>query len=92
MSDERAAGLDAAVELVRKFCNWGDDVEGAMTALQHADVMVIGMALMMLAQPVTHALRCRRCGLETEHCLDPADLFRPRLHLVSDEAGDADTG
>jgi hypothetical protein len=90
VSDEMAADLEAAVELVRKFCNWGEDVESAMAALAHADLMVTGMAIMMLASPVTHALRCRRCGLETEHCFDPADFFRPRLQLVrGQDAGDA---
>jgi hypothetical protein len=92
VSDEVTADLEAAVELVRKFSNWGDDVEAAMAALAHADLMVTGMALMMLASPVMHTLRCRRCGLETEHCLDPADIFRPRLHLVSDDADDVGTG
>jgi hypothetical protein len=44
----------------------------------------------MLASPTMHTLRCQRCGLETEHTLDPADLFRPRLRLVP--ACDADEG
>jgi hypothetical protein len=85
-----AADLEAAVELVRRFCNWGDDVEAAMAALARADQMVTGMAMMMLASPTMHTLRCQRCGLETEHTLDPADLFRPRLRLVP--ACDADEG
>ena len=90
MSDERAAGLEAAVELVRTFCNWGDDVEAAMAALAHADLMVTGMAMMMLASPTMQTLRCRRCGLEAEHCFDPADFFRPRLQLVPRrDAGDS---
>lgn len=85
-------GLDAAVELVRRFCNWGDDVESAMSALAHADLMVTGMALMMLASPTTHTLRCQRCGLETEHCFDPADSFRPRLQLVPRQDADDAAG
>jgi len=61
-----------------------------MATLSHADLMVTGMALMMLASPMMQTLRCRRCGLETEHCFDPADFFRPRLQLVPDQdAGDA---
>jgi hypothetical protein len=84
--------LEAAVELARKFCNWGDDVEAAMAALARADLMVTGMAMMMLASPMMHTLRCRRCGLETEHCFDPADSFRPRLYLVPGQDAGAGTG
>ena len=91
MSDERSADLQAAAELARKFCD-PDDVEAAMAALAHADLMVTGMAMMMLASPVMHTLHCLRCGLEAEHCCDPADFFRPRLQLVASEASDAGTG
>jgi hypothetical protein len=92
VSDARVADLEAAVELVRKFCNWGDDVEAAMAALAHADLMVTGMAMMMLASPMMHTLRCRRCGLETEHRCDPADSFRPRLYLVPGQEAGEGTG
>jgi hypothetical protein len=92
VSDKAPADLEAAVELVRRFCDWNDDVHAAMAALEHADLIVTGMALMMLASPVTHTVRCQRCGQETEHCFEPADLFRPRLHLVPAQGADAGTG
>jgi hypothetical protein len=92
VSDEAAADLAAAVELVRRFCDWGEDVEAAMTSLAGADLMVTAMALMLLASPSMHTLRCRRCGLETEHRFDPADIFRPSLELVPDLDGDVGSG
>jgi hypothetical protein len=92
VSDEGTAGSEAAVELIRRFCNRDNDVEAAMAALAHADLMVTGMALMMLVSPTMHTLRCQRCGLETEHRFDPADLFRPRLQLVPRQDADGATG
>jgi hypothetical protein len=92
VSDEGTAGLEAAVELVRNCCNRGDDVEAAMAALAYADPMVPRMALMMLASPTMHTLRCQRCGLQTEHRFDAADFFRPRLHLVTGQDANVGSG